>query len=186
MNMPRQALCVGLAVLCAWGTGPSRAQAAQAHGKHGSVTDDLLKKAGELHRVDLLCQDALASDEYRKSLRRLLVTQHQALPRVAEEPQHLATEQRHQDFIDKYSNSVEQMRAVLQKHAELELSIKKGGMKNADLQSAVTQWTSECEAMQNSLKSYDDEFKQIGQDYLDIFQDHGVASPGEVQSLLNR
>jgi hypothetical protein len=147
--------------------------------------EQVLTDLDTLHQADAECLVQIKADEFRKIQRSVLVSQHQALPPVAQEPQHRSLEQRHDVFINKYTNRVDIMRTQLQAHADVEKAIRTKEMKLVDAVASLKKWKSESDAMESTLKSFGDEFVQIGQDYLDIFQDHNSPAPSQANQLIN-
>jgi hypothetical protein len=184
--MRRHRFCIGVLLLVACGYSPARADSAPDIEKSTSTAPSFTDQLKALHKFDLACQDLVKADEDRKNWRDLLESQHHALPPVGQEAQHLSTEQRHDVFINEFTFKDQALQDLLKTHADVEAQVRSGNMKSGDIQAAIKKWKSDSVTMRSALKSIGDQFVQIGQDYLEIFQDHRVSPPIEAERLANQ
>ena len=179
----RNLVSIGLLVFTICSLNPKTASADNPK-KKVSLEEQVTADLKALHQADRDALDQISVDEYRKSQRSLLLTEHHSLPPVSQEPQHLSLEQRHDLFINKYTIMVSSFQAVLQSHADLEKAIRAKQMTWKDAAAALKKWKTETDAIQTQLKGFNDEFLQIGQDYLDMYQDHAAAPPSEAENII--
>ena len=184
--MRRSRFCIGLFLLVVCGYTPAHADSPPEVSKSSSTEPSLSDQLKALHKLDVAFADLVKADEDRKNMRDLIESQHHALPSVSQEAQHLSIEQRHDLFINEFTLKDQAMQDLLKTHAIVEASIRAGDMKSEDIQAAIKKWKSDSVSMRSALRAMGDQFVRIGQDYLEIFQDHRQPAPGEAERLMNQ
>jgi hypothetical protein len=184
--MRRREFYIGLLLLVSCTVGLARADSTSDIKKSSSTASTPTDQLKTLHKLDVAFGDLVKADEDRKNWRDLLKSKHQALPPVSQEAQHLAVEQRHDIFINEFTMKDQAMQDLLKTHAGVEDSIRTGAMNPGDVQDAIKKWQSDSKDMRKALRSIGDQFVQIGQDYLEIFQDHHQSPPDEAERLYNQ